>query len=914
MKGNTQFDTLGKIIIRFSPVALALGLLLYPQVTLRILGAFWDRLWEMIPSPSVSSPSGIPGVNLSGVMDGIQVVAWTGLGIGLALLTYYLIYNYRNTCYAEILPSASLRLQPGKILTFNSQVQGLKRPWYKRLTRGRESFDFFTRDEVVERNPDGTSKSRKIVFYIRYPRDRQTGLKKAIQTNFPGTEIREITREEFNLKVEAGYGGRLVKTGEHPAYPVKQFAKESDLADILHNLGESGMFMVRLVPVNRGKVNRLVKSALKKNKYKVKDLMFIFGNSEAAKVRRDDMSPDQRAKLESLYKLYTGRETYFQVSAYIWSQNPVKEFRESDAQAFAVKIGTTLRFDAGMRMKRLLVLRKLRMMLYLNTPIPLPHHGVLMNTAETANLIHYPPIGKLLEEEPPHLITQRVLHLQEGSRWLEEGELDTGTPIGVSMHPRQRERRVYIDDEQMTKHFFLSGQTGSGKSSTLVEMLQGDIDRWMVDENAPGFTVIDPAEDLSANLLSRIKRSCEQAGRDWNEVAKRVVYFPLGSTPLPVGLNMLHVPEGTDIDTVTKNTMDLIKYASENKDTPQMDRFLEPTLKTLLMVPDQKHSILGIQKMLEDKDFRDGVVPKISHHPILRDFWRNWEEMLENNRGLGKLDSLINRLSPFRTTDVMRRMVGQLKWSLDIRRYMDQGYLVVINAKGIPTANFKLLGGLLITHYHWTAQRRPVGSRLHKLIIDECHLLQIPVMEKIIAEDRKFGLSLGLSTQYLDQLSDWLVKAIDGNVGTILSCTQGNKGAKAVEAITNGAFSVNTLRTLPERTVAVYSKRKVEERSEPITAIVQSDIPYLYDQKGDVADYEDKKKFQGTIDWMLKELGGSLQEKVGTSIEEVDAEMNWYMEGKFREESEEKQETKKKPSAVSKYADKLQRLKQLKQG
>src|SRR5690606_30885782 len=98
----------------------------------------------------------------------------------------------------------------------------------------------------------------------------------------------------------------------------------------------------------------------------------------------------------------------------------------------------------------------------------------------------------------------------------------------------------------------------------------------------------------------------------------------------------------------------------------------------------------------------------------------------------------------------------------------------------VPTDDLRLIAGTIITKYHHVAKMRGTGSRLHTLILDEAHLLQIPVLSKIIAEDRKFGLSLGLSTQYLGQFQDWLMDAVTENVGTILSCTQGDKSAARV--------------------------------------------------------------------------------------------------------------------------------------
>ncbi|MDA8352247.1 MAG: hypothetical protein M0Z65_03510 [Firmicutes bacterium] len=872
---NDEFEKFGRLALAYLPALIVLGIIFYPSLTFGILGAVWDQFLSVLPFQLDLSVA--VDIDISGVIETIQTLSLILIGIILAAVVYYMVFNYRHAEYAEILPPSDHKIDPRKIQSFQDQLHGLRRPWYKRFLRGRESFDFYPKSTVVEEDDEGNPTKYQIVFRVRFPKERLTGLKNAVATNFPGAEFRMIPREEFLSLVKDGYGGRLVKTGEHDAYPLKQFYKESEIGDILYNMGEEGSYMIRLVPVGRRKIHREVRKALRKLKSSKKE-MILFGSGESTQLRRSDMPPDRLAKLESLYKLYKGREKYFEAYLYIWNENPVKEFAEADAQSLAVKIAQTLDFDAGVRMKRILTARRFRMMLNLKIPIPFPHHRILMNTRETANLIHFPEADHPIHEE------NRVMVLPEGSRWLEPGELDSGVPIGNSMHPRQRDRKVKVSYEQLTKHFFMPGKTGTGKTSTLAEMLQGLISDWVEDrENTPGFTSMEPAGDFSANLLSRIKKTVEDAGKNWEDFAPYVHYIELSNHQFPVGMNLLHVPDGVDEDTVVENTVEVIKYASENKDTPQMDRFLKPTVKTLLTVQGQKHSILGIQKMLEDEGFRERVVPYINHHPILRDFWKNWDRLAHEGKGLGKLDSLINRLSPFRTTDTMRRIVGQFDWALEVKKYMEEGHIVIINANGFPSTSYKLLGGILANHFHWAAQRRAVGSKPHLLLIDECQTLQIPILQDIIAEDRKFGLCLGLATQYPDRLESWLVEAIRGNVGTILSCAVGDKGANMVQSITNGAFSTETLMSLPERTVAVYTSEKVEGRSEATQAIVQSGIPHLYKADGTPADYDNKKEFQATLDWARKVIGYPLQERDGSKAKEIDREIQRYLQGNFDE-------------------------------
>lgn len=234
----------------------------------------------------------------------------------------------------------------------------------------------------------------------------------------------------------------------------------------------------------------------------------------------------------------------------------------------------------------------------------------------------------------------------------------------------------------------------------------------------------------------------------------------------------------------------------------------------------------------------------------------------------------------------MRRMFGQKRWSLDIKKWMDEGHIVLFDCLNVPTDDLRLIAGTIITKYHHVAKTRGTGSRLHMLILDEAHLLQIPVLEKIIAEDRKFGLSLGLSTQYLSQFQDWLVDAITENVGTILSCTQGDKSAARISKMTNGMFQPEMLQGLPERTVAVFTADKKDGRTYPITCLVESDPPVMY-LHGEPVDHTNQFQVERAKK-VAAEKGQELQKRDGRPAGLVDQEINAYLKTKtvLQEEKE----------------------------
>ena len=150
-------------------------------------------------------------------------------------------------------------------------------------------------------------------------------------------------------------------------------------------------------------------------------------------------------------------------------------------------------------------------------------------------------------------------------------------------------------------------------------------------------------------------------------------------------------------------------------------------------------------------------------------------------------------------------------------------------------------------------------------------------MDTIIAFDRKFGLGLGIVTQFLNQLPNWLKEAIKGNMGTILSGTQGDASAQQIESMTNGKFTASYVQDLPSNTVATYTKEKLDNGEEKhITCTVETSPPFVYKENGEMANYNDPKEMADTFKW-LESIAENLQKRDGKNAEKVDKEVLEYL-------------------------------------
>ena len=134
---------------------------------------------------------------------------------------------------------------------------------------------------------------------------------------------------------------------------------------------------------------------------------------------------------------------------------------------------------------------------------------------------------------------------------------------------------------------------------------------------------------------------------------------------------------------------------------------------------------------------------------------------------------------------------------------MDTGKILIVNlSKGqIGEDASSLLGAMLVNAIQLAALHRasqPEHTRKpFYLYIDECHSFISLSFATILAEARKYGLSLFMAHQYIEQLDERIRAAIFGNVGTIISFRVGASDAEYLAKEFHPVFNQDDLVNLP---------------------------------------------------------------------------------------------------------------------
>lgn len=200
------------------------------------------------------------------------------------------------------------------------------------------------------------------------------------------------------------------------------------------------------------------------------------------------------------------------------------------------------------------------------------------------------------------------------------------------------------------------------------------------------------------------------------------------------------------------------------------------------------------------KDYRDKIVAAIED-PRVRSFFEDEFGAWNERQRAEYLGSVQNKIGQFLSNPFIRNILGAWRPSVDFSNVVeDRKVLVVRLSKGtLGEEPANLLGSLVATGIHQAAMRRaglPEGERQDFfLFIDEFQNFTTDAFSSVLSEARKYGLSLTVAHQYLDQLSNDVRAAVFGNVGSIVSFRVSGGDADLL-AREIGDYSPDTLRGL----------------------------------------------------------------------------------------------------------------------
>ncbi len=308
-----------------------------------------------------------------------------------------------------------------------------------------------------------------------------------------------------------------------------------------------------------------------------------------------------------------------------------------------------------------------------------------------------------------------------------------------------------------SRHMYIIGQTGAGKTGTLALLALSDI------FHGHGYAIIDPHGDFAVDNMRFIP------GSRMNDV----VYFNPADTAYPLGFNPLEVSNPNQKNNISSEVIGVLKRMFGESWGPRLEYILRYTILALLDRPTT--TMLDITRMLTDKKFREETL-SYSQDAVVLNFWRTEFDTWNDKFVVEAISPVLNKVGAFTANPIIRNIIGQPKSTFDIRKIMDEGKILIVNlSKGlIGEDNASILGSFIVTKIQLASMSRSDIERIEDrrpfyLYVDEFQNFQTDSFAMILSEARKYGLNLTVANQYVSQMSETVRDAIFGNVGTMIS-------------------------------------------------------------------------------------------------------------------------------------------------
>lgn len=612
-----------------------------------------------------------------------------------------------------------------------------------------------------------SSSSNEVVIYAAVPKNKGQLFEKQVLAFYTDAKVREVSDDYNIFSVGGASSGAYASLSENPIMPIKTHdALEHDPMQAILNVfskmkreGEGAAIQFTIIPAGDTFIKRFtsilkdVKDGLSvkeaNEKYKVgqalisasKNLLFGSGKEKDKEKKIDDNAISNISEkikssiLEVSVRFIASAETKNRADDILTElESAFNQFNDPGSNRFVFN---------KIPEKKLPELFHEYSYRLINESENLP-----LNLRELSTIFHFPVgVGNPQLKEAKAGIAPAPLEMSRD-----------GILLGINKY-RGMETPVHMKREDRMRHFYVIGQTGTGKTVILKNMIAQDI------ANGDGCCFIDPHGTDIQDILSYVPP----------ERIDDVIYFDPAYIPRPMALNMLEFdPRYPEQKTMVIDTLMMIFNQLFSKESmgPMFEQYFKNGAYLVMDHPESGSTLLEITRVLADKAFRD---MKLEHckNPIVKQFWAS-AEATTGDQGLANFVPYItSKFDVFISNEFTRPVVLQETSALNFRDIMDNKKILLVNlSKGrLGELNANLIGMLIVMKFQMAALSRvdSYGKQMSDfyLYIDEFQNVTTPAIASILSEARKYRLSLNVAHQYISQLPDDIKNAVFGNVGSM---------------------------------------------------------------------------------------------------------------------------------------------------
>lgn len=649
-----------------------------------------------------------------------------------------------------------------------------------------------------------SDKSSDIVFYVAVPNQYIDLFEKQLFSLFPNASLVE-QKHDYNIFVEGGVAEvATANLSKHPIYPLRlPDSFESDPFNVLLNAfskieHEGGGAAVQFIVKNPGSTYlNTYKSVMKK----VADGMKV---NEA--ISRSSVAGDLMGSVRDV--IFSDSNQNKDSIGHAGNQDEMDLFKEKTASPIvSVNIRIAVSAREGVRAKQILEEIKSTFFQYENTRgnklkfrnasgghlkkaikafsfREFDKQTVLpLSLSELSMMMHFP--GQGIDSSP------EFKQSRAGTAPAPTDLPLAGTLLGVNRH-RGQEKNIYITDEDRLRHFYIIGQTGTGKSALMKNMIIQDI------QAGHGVCMIEPHGTDIKDVLAAVPE----------ERIKDVIYFDPSHTEKVIGLNMLEYdPNKPEQKTFVVNELFSIfqRLYGANPESmgPMFEQYFRNATLLVMEDPESGNTLMDISRVMSDATYRKHKLSK-AKNPVVVEFWQGIASKAGGEASLENIvPYIVSKFDVFTANDYMRPIIGQQKSSFNFRQIMDEKKILLVNlSKGnLGEINSNLIGMIVVGKILMAALSRADGQTKDfpgfYLHIDEFQNVTTDSISSILSEARKYKLGLTVAHQFIAQLEQGIRDAIFGNVGSMAAFRVGSEDADFLEKQFDPVFKAGDLLNIP---------------------------------------------------------------------------------------------------------------------
>ena len=453
--------------------------------------------------------------------------------------------------------------------------------------------------------------------------------------------------------------------------------------------------------------------------------------------------------------------------------------------------------------------------------------GQVISDVELYSLWHLPNTG----EQTVSSVKMVKFKKKPTTQQMQEYDENFYVDLGKSNFRMQEDARLGVPTwDDMKKHVYILGGTGSGKSETLKTILSHILQKDGKEKTA--CLIIDPKNDFATDLLTMIPEDRKED----------VIYFnPSKQQERPLSFPFFSQFSGEKSDeeklgfliSIMKR---FVQIDSASSWGPELENILRQLFATAYVLPQQ--SLSGLDQLLHEPN---QIKNLLKYLPVrLQSFWSDSILKRSNNDLARYLATTNNKIGKFLDYQEFMNIADRLETKVTFEDMINSGKIFIANFGSSSEQLKKYYSVYLSAHIaeaiFGQARLNSEDRKPCVFVVDEFQRVASDIFETLFSEVRAFNTALVISNQFMGQLDEKIQKSIESNIATkIFMRTQSVNDAEIAEKILGGGITVEDIINLP--TGSAYIKTLVQGVPQDAMSINISKTRHPTDISRDTEEY-----------------------------------------------------------------------------